>query len=111
MRYLDTEHREIKKSWSPINDKFYQDDSSGEDDETDDLEDVNQEDHIHIVRVFPITPPPSNEVRDQVLIIEGQEESPVSSPIDLELHLSDSESSPETIINTSLEVFDGDDME
>ena len=60
-RYLDMDHRKIKKSWSPINDKFYQDDSSDEDDETDDLgEDADQEDQVPAIRVFPITPPPLN---------------------------------------------------
>ena len=45
------------------------------------------------------------------MLEEHEEVSPESSPIDLELYLSDSESSPDTIINTSLEVLDGDDID
>ena len=64
----------IRKPWSPVNDKYYEVDSSDEDNDEDSREeDNNQEDHRPIVRIFPITPPPSIEVAAQVQILEGQE--------------------------------------
>ena len=71
-RYLDTAHSKIRKPWSPVNDRYYKVDSSDEDNDKDSREeDNNQEDHRPIVRIFPITPPPSIEVAAQAQILEG----------------------------------------
>ena len=47
-RYLDTKHDVVRKPWSPINDKYYEDDSSDKDDDEDNIE----EDTIKITHLL-----------------------------------------------------------
>ena len=66
--YLDAKPQ-IKKPWSPINEKHYQDDSS--DDKAED-DDNNQDDQE---LVFPITPLLSNEIAFQAQMIKEHDEA------------------------------------
>ena len=109
-----TQVNAARKPWSPINPKYYEDDSSDDDDE-DDIDHDGQDDQvvqILAILVLPITPPPSNEIGflPQNLFPESLESSS-SSPealSDLDLHLSDSDQSIESQTNTSTDVLDGD---
>ena len=109
-----TQVNAARKPWSPINPKYYEDDSSDDDDE-DDIDHDGQDDQvvqILAIPVLPITPPPSNEIGflSQNLFPESLESSS-SSPealSDLDLHLSDSDQSIESQTNTSTDVLDGD---
>ena len=58
-RYLDSIDSQIKKPWSPINEKYYEEDSSDEEEDGDN-DDDDQDDQRPVIRNFPITPPPSN---------------------------------------------------
>ena len=65
-----TVHR-FRKPWSPINDRYYQEDSS------DDDKDDKDQNHLEIQeavkdRIFPLTPPPSHGAVNIPLIIVDQ---------------------------------------
>ena len=80
-----------REPWSPINDKYYEDDSSDDnEDEEDQRDHVNVQEDVEI-RVFPITPPPSHKVVNIPLVVVEQHSSPEASPSDMELVLSESD--------------------
>ena len=99
-----------KKSWSPVNPKYYEDDSSDDDDENDDQED--QDDRRVQVNINPTLPmtPPSNEEGFLMQNLPYESSESLQSSLDaisnLDLHLSNSDQSSDIQTNTSTDVLD-----
>ena len=108
-----TKYPQAKSSrtpWSPVNPKYYEDESSY-DDENDDI-DHDQRALERRIIVLPAIPPPSNELDLPAQnIIPQYLDSSISSienEINLDLHLSDSDQSQDTQTVKLAEVVDND---